>query len=176
MSAACHLAAAETTPEATTYGDTIGGEIHRAWDRATSGDAWAGPGHWRGLISPYTLHYRYSEEHKPVYAIGIERQSDDRWLAGGAYFSNSFGQPSAYVYVGHRSEIMAEHPELFFQWSLGVIYGYVGKYQDKVPMNVKGFAPGAVVSLGWQLDRHASVSVHALGDAGLMLQLAYDFR
>ena len=33
-------------------------------------------------------------------ALGAERQGDTGWLYGGSYFSNSFGQPSAYAYVG----------------------------------------------------------------------------
>ncbi len=148
----------------------------RTIDRITDTDAWNNsPGHWRVLASPYTYHWRYSAEHRHVYALGAERQYDDLWLAGASYFSNSFGQPSAYVYIGHRNEGLMESP-LFFQWSVGVIYGYVGRFKNKVPLNYGGFAPGALVSLGWQFNAQTSVAVHALGDAGVMLQLAYDFR
>jgi hypothetical protein len=144
--------------------------------RASRLEAWRGPGHWRLTVSPFTHHWRYSEEHQSVYAVGVERQYDDRWLLGGSLFSNSFGQPSAYAYVGRRSDGLLGEPSLFFQWSVGVLYGYVGKYQNKVPLNVGGFSPGALVSLGWQARRDWSLTVHALGDAGVMLQIAHDFH
>jgi hypothetical protein len=146
------------------------------WARMADSTAWGGPGYWRALVSPVTQHYRYNEEHQRVWAIGVERQCDDAWLAGGSYFSNSFGQPSGYLYVGQRTQGLWTQPQLFFQWSAGLLYGYRGKYEHKVPLNVNGFAPGALVTLGWQFDRRSSVAVHALGDAGLMLQLAYDIR
>jgi hypothetical protein len=146
------------------------------WERVSSLEAWHGPAHWRLAVSPFSNHWRYSEEHEPVYAIGLERQYDDRWLLGGSYFSNSFGQPSAYAYLGRRSDGLFGEPSLYFQWSVGVMYGYVGKYQSKVPLNVNGFSPGALVSLGWQANRDWSFTVHALGDAGLMFQIAYDFH
>jgi hypothetical protein len=150
--------------------------LDTAWTRVTDLDAWRAPGHWRTVASPLTLHWRFSAEHRHVYALGMERQSDDRWLLGGSLFRNSFGQPSAYVYLGHRSDKLLGKPELFFQWSAGMLYGYKGKYKSKVPLNLNGFAPGAVLSLGWQFDRHVSVAAHALGDAGVMFQLGYDWR
>jgi hypothetical protein len=150
--------------------------VERAWARVTDLEAWHGPGHWRLGVSPGMLHFRPSAEHTNVWAIGIERQVDDDWLAGASFFRNSYGQASAYAYIGHRSPGLLETPPLFFQWSAGLMYGYKGKYRDKVPLNVAGFAPGAVIGLGWQFDRQFSAAVHLLGDAGLMLQLAYDFR
>jgi hypothetical protein len=146
------------------------------YERVTSLAAWHGPAHWRLAVSPFSNHWRYSEEHQPVYAIGLERQYDDRWLLGGSYFSNSFGQPSAYAYIGRRSDGLFSEPSLYFQWSVGLMYGYVGQYQSKVPLNVNGFSPGALVSLGWQANRDWSFTVHALGDAGLMFQIAHDFH
>lgn len=144
------------------------------WERVSSVQAWRGPGHWRLLASPYAVHWRPSDEHQSVYALGVERQYDDRWLLGGAAFSNSFGQPSAYAYVGHRSVNLFGEPALFFQWSVGIMYGYVGQYQSKVPLNVGGFSPGALVGLGWKLDRQWSLAAHLLGDAGVLFQIAYD--
>ena len=38
---------------------------------------------------------------------------------------------------------------------------------DKVALNVAGFAPGALVGLGWQIDKQSSATVHLLGDAAL---------
>jgi hypothetical protein len=146
------------------------------WQRVSSLEAWHGPAHWRAVLSPYTLHWRYSEEHSQVWALGVERQYADRWLLGGSFFRNSFSQPSAYVYLGQRYDGIWQTPPLYFQWSAGLMYGYKGKYENKVPLNFNGFSPGGLISLGWQVNRQVSVAAHALGDAGVMLQLAYDFR
>lgn len=148
----------------------------RAWDRALDTQAWSGPGIWRFNVSPFSHHFRYSEEHRYVWAVGIERQNRDDWLAGASYFSNSFGQPSAYVYIGRRFNELFDQPNLFGQVSAGVMYGYVGKYQHKVPLNYGGFSPGALVSMGWQFEKRSSAVIHLLGDAGFMLQLSHDFR
>ena len=67
-------------------------------------------------------------------------------------------------------------PKQIFQWTAGVLDGYRGKYDSKVPLNFNGVAPGAMVSLGWQFNRQLSVAAHALGDAGVMIQLADDLR
>ena len=135
-----------------------------------------GPGHWRVLISPFSHHFRYSAEHKYVWALGVERQRDDGWLAGASYFSNSFGQPSAYVYAGKRWFGLLGEPPLFAQATAGLLYGYRGAYQKKVPLNYNGFSPGAVVSMGWQFTPEAAVTAHLLGDAALMLQFSWDFK
>lgn len=168
----CVAGAAE--PDAARSGED--GILNSAWERVTNGDSWNGPGHWRLLVSPFVQHYRFSSEHRRVWALGAERQYDDRWLAGAAYFSNSFGQSSAYVYLGHRTEGLFGQPSVFFQWSAGGMYGYVGEFQSKVPLNVNGFSPAALVTLGWKYDTRTSFAVHALGDAGLMFQLSYDLR
>ena len=122
------------------------------------------------------MHFSPSDEHESVYAIGLEWQRDDRWLWGASYFSNSFGQPSAYVYAGQRFDRLLDEPVIFAQWTAGMMYGYRGKYQSKVPFNSNGFSPGLIVSLGWALDERASAQFNLLGSAGLMLQLSYDFR
>lgn len=134
-------------------------------------------GHWRLAASPYTLHWRPSDEHTQVYALAAEWQRSDQWLGGASVFRNSFGQPSAYVYVGRRyPNVWASVPELYLQWSAGLLYGYRGKYEDKVPLNHKGFAPGALASAGWAFDQRHAVMLHLLGDAGVMFQYSYDFR
>jgi len=168
---ACAAGGAESGPEP---GWTE--PLERAWARVTDLEAWHGPGHWRLGVSPGMLHFRPSPEHTNVWAVGVERQVDDDWLAGATLFRNSFGQASAYAYVGHRSPGLFDTPPLFFQWSAGLMYGYQGKYQDKVPLNVAGFAPGATIGVGWQFTRQFSAAVHLLGDAGLMLHLGYDLR
>jgi hypothetical protein len=152
------------------------GFIARNWQAATDMNAWRGEGFWRLAAAPYAPHFRYSEEHRAVVAVAIERQRPDRWLAGLSLFRNSFGQPSAYGYVGRRHPDLFDVQPLFFQWSVGVLYGYKGKYKNKVALNVGGFAPGALVGLGWQVNRDTAATVHLLGDAAVMFQFSYDLR
>ena len=134
--------------------------------------------YWRLMGSPYTLHYRKDEEgvHEYVYMVGLERQRSDGWVWGGVYFSNSFGQPSGYVYVGEKVIGFSRWDKLFFQWTAGLLYGYKDPYEHKVPFNVNGFSPGATVSLGWQFTRQFSMQAIALGTAGVMFQMAWDLR
>jgi hypothetical protein len=136
----------------------------------------AGPGHWRLAVSPFSLHFTHNEKHRYVWAIGVERQADDNWLWGGSFFSNSFGQPSGYVYVGKRYPGLFAQPQLFAQWSAGVLYGYKGEFQNKVPFNHGGFSPGVLASLGWAFNKETAVQANLLGNSGLMLQFSYDFH
>ena len=168
---------AATTAEASTAWPRSQALIDQVVAEVTDREAWRTQAHWRLATAPVSVHFRYSEEHRRVWAVALERQRLDGWLLGGSHFSNSFGQPSAYLYLGRRFETPFGLPEGFFgQVSAGLMYGYRGKFQDKVPMNVNGFSPGALVSMGWQFERRASAAIHLLGDAGLMLQLSWDLR
>ncbi len=134
------------------------------------------PNHWRIALSPYTRHWRYNAEHRHVWAIAIERVRSDGWLAGASFFKNSFGQPSSYVYIGRKHEGMLGVAPLFVAWTGGLMYGYTGKYQTKVPLNLAGYSPGFLLSAGWQFDRRMSTQLNLLGDAGVMWQFNYAWR
>jgi hypothetical protein len=149
---------------------------HTGSARADDTSELLGPGYWRAAVSPFSHHFRYSAEHRYVWALGVERQRSDDWLAGISYFRNSFGQPSSYTYVGKRFPALFGEPQLFAQASGGILYGYRGKYQSKVPLNYNGFSPGALVSMGWQFNKDSAATLHLLGDAGLMIQLSWDLR
>jgi hypothetical protein len=131
---------------------------------------------WRLLVSPYAFHWRPSAEHQRVWAVGVERQASDASVVGASYFSNSFGQDSAYVYYGQRYQGLFGRPQLYAQWSVGMLYGYKGAYEDKVPLNNNGFSPGALLTGGWQFTREHSLAFHLLGDAGVMFEWAYRFK
>ncbi len=108
--------------------------------------------------------------------VGLERQRADGLVWGGTYFSNSFGQPSAYVYGGQRLENWSARPELFAQWTAGILYGYKGEFKDKVPFNHGGFSPGAVLSVGWQFTPVYSAQVNMLGNSAVMFQVSMELR
>ena len=57
----------------------------------------------------------------------------------------------------------------------GILYGYVGKYQNKVPLNEHGFSPAIIPSLGYKLTEHDSVQVKLLGTAGIMFSYGRQF-
>ncbi len=155
---------AKTSTAKTTTDDAPASE-----PRNTDGDF------WRLVGSPYTYHFSNDPDHEAVYAIGLERQRSDKWFWGGTYFSNSFGQPSVYLYFGQRYGKLFDVDQLFAQWSAGLLYGYKEPYEDKVPFNYNGFSPGAVFSLGWQFTREFSMQANLLGTAALMIQLSLRF-
>jgi hypothetical protein len=130
------------------------------------------------MASPFTQHFGSDDEddHEHVYMIGLERVRADKWVWGAAYFSNSFGQPSAYGYFGRRYAGFSPWPELFGQWTLGVVYGYKPPFEDKIPFNHGGFAPSGTLSLGWQFTRNFSMQLNLLGTAAIMWQLSWDLR
>jgi opacity protein-like surface antigen len=130
---------------------------------------------WRLMLSPLTLHYSYDPEHRYVYMLGLERQYPSGVVAGGAFFSNSFGQPSGYAFGGYRFTHVAGYDPFFVEVTGGLIYGYVAPYNHKIPFDYKGFAPGAVASLGWQLTPTFSTQVNLLGLAAVMFQVSADF-
>jgi hypothetical protein len=159
----------------------VSGFSAAAHAQASSGTTDAGSGSgpadtWRVMVSPYTLHYHYSEDHRHVYMLGVERQRADGYLAGASWFRNSFGQPSAYVYLGKRFSNFTVYAPLFAQLTGGILYGYRPPFEDKVPLNYKGFSPGAVVSVGWQFTPTLSTQLNFLGNSALMLQFSADFR
>lgn len=134
----------------------------------------AGPvevAHWRAMFGPFAIHYSSSSDHKPVVLFGMERERPDRLIWGGAVFSNSFGQPSAYVFGGQRLYGWSPWAPMYAEWSAGLLYGYVGEYQHKVPLNYKGFSPGLVAGVGWQFTRKYAGQINLLGTSGLMFLL-----
>jgi hypothetical protein len=139
-------------------------------------DAPENDAYWRLTFSPLAVHYHYEPTHRYVWGVGVERQRADDWLAGLAYFRNSFGQPSGFAYVGKRYPGLFGNEQVFGQLSGGILYGYRGEYKNEVPYNHHGFSPGAMASLGWQFDRNRAVTVHFLGTAAFMVQLSYDLH
>ena len=131
---------------------------------------------WRVVASPYTYHFSRDPNHRDVYMLGLEKQRADAIVIGGSFFRNSFGQPSAYLYGGKRFDNLTRYEPLFVQVTGGLLYGYKPPYDKKVPLNYKGFSPGAVLSVGWQFTPMYSAQVNVLGNSALMFQFSADFR
>ena len=96
-------------------------------------------------------------------------------FCGLALFRNSFGQPSAYAYVGKQWSGLMGNPQLFAKVSAGLIYGYKGKYQHKIPFNDYGIAPAIIPAVGYAFNREDSVQVMVLGTAGLLFSYGHRF-
>lgn len=151
---------------------------------ACAQDAAPADARWLVEASPgLTYHYSRNPDHRTVALLGLERYSGagpfwggSRSLWGAAYFSNSFGQPSGYVYYGGVTDSLLGSPKWFFKWTAGVIYGYRPPYEDKVPLNRNGWSPGVVVGIGHQVTPNFGLQLNALGNAGLMLTLNYRVR
>lgn len=123
---------------------------------------------WELVAAPYTLHFRGGDDHKYVWLLGLERPRPDGSLWGGAVFNNTFGQPSGYLYYGHTWDDLFGRRGWYFKLTGGVVYGYTGKYRNRVPYNHGGFAPAIIPGLGYRFSERDAVQVSLLGFAGLM--------
>jgi hypothetical protein len=165
-----HGAAAQDKPPA----DTAPAQASTV--QAAGADADPGkftPSGWDLSLSPYTYHFHPSDEHEYVYAIGLVKRLEKNWIVGGSYFSNSFGQPSAYVFFGQRYDNLPGFEKWYLQWNVGVLYGYVGEYKDKVPFNYGGFSPGFVPSVGYKFTDRIYGELDLLGNSALMFTLIF---
>ena len=141
-------------------------------DDVTAPAAAASAAKWQLTLSPFTQHYHPKPEHHYVWLVGIERIGTDNSLMGVAYFNNSFGQDSVYIYPwGQTYPRLWGFEKLTGKWSAGLIYGYTGKYEDKVPFNHNGYSPGFVPALSWALGSGYEAQVSFPGGAGLMFNL-----
>lgn len=152
------------------------GMLLTAWPGLATQDdgpqAPAGDAVWRLEFSPLTHHYRFSEDHKDVWAVGLERQSPDQSLYGLTAFSNSFGQPSAYAYYGRVFNHVWDRSEsLYLKLTVGVIYGYKVPFEDKVLLNYAGFSPAIIPAVGWRVNPDWSIQANFLGTAAIMLMV-----
>ena len=107
--------------------------------------------------------------------VALDEQLPGGRLCGMSLFSNSLGQPSAYVYAGQQFNGLLGVPQLFVKVTAGILYGYVAPYEDKVPLNHNGFSPAIIPAIGYQLTSKDSVQVKVLGNAGMMLSYGRRF-
>jgi hypothetical protein len=130
---------------------------------------------WDLTLAPYAHHWNYSPDHRPVFLGAIDRHVSGNRFCGVALFRNSFGQPASYVYVGKQWNNLLGNPHLSSKVSAGLIYGYKGKYQDKIPFNDYGIAPVIIPSINYAFSRQDSAQVFILGNAGLLFAYGHSF-
>ena len=129
--------------------------------------------------APDAIHFNSDPEHADYsWLVGLEWQSPSRWLVGAAYFNNSFDQKCEYIYFGKSwpLDFISDHAifkNLYFKLTGGLLLGYKEPYEDKIPFNNDGVAPGAAPSLGYKYGDF-NVQLNLLGNAGLMFTFGYD--
>ena len=130
---------------------------------------------WDVTLSPFTYHWNYNPDHRPVFLMAVDRHVAGDRFCGLALFRNSFGQPAAYVYVGQQWKGILGQPQLFTKLSVGLIDGYRGKYQDKIPFNHYGIAPALIPSIGYHASPQDSFQLMLLGNAAILFAYAHTF-
>ena len=123
---------------------------------------------WSLTLSPYTHHWTNSADYKHVRLVGLERNVSGGRFCGLALFTNSFGQPSAYLYAGKQWNGLMGSPRLFFKLSAGVIYGYEGEHKGALMFSHTGLAPVIIPAFGYDFTDKDSVNVTILGTAGVL--------
>jgi hypothetical protein len=131
---------------------------------------------WEVFVSPFTHHWSRDPEHRPVKAVSVSRLLPDDRFCGASLFTNSFGQPSAYAYTGWIwPQLFDATPKVYATVSAGIIYGYIGSYKNKVPLNVGGFSPVIIPAVGYRVTPKIAVEVQFLGNAAVMFGSTFRF-
>jgi hypothetical protein len=123
------------------------------------------------MVGSYTHHFDPKPTHRKVFLVGLEREHANAKLDGIVLFTNSFGQPSVYVYPwGGVYKSIFGVDKLAFKWTGGIIYGYRGEFKNEVA-NVGGFAPVIIPALSYTFKPGWSAQVNILGKAAAQFQL-----
>jgi hypothetical protein len=120
-----------------------------------------------------TVHFNSDPNHDNTQnLIYGEYRFPNRWLAGqplvgASFFDNSFGQSSQFVFGGLLWRPSETVPEFYIKVAAGVIHGYSGEFQDKIPFNGSGYAPGIVPGVGYCYRRLCGEMI-LFGTAGML--------
>ena len=129
---------------------------------------------WRFQTSLYTHHWSPDPEHvSNSKLLNIEFETTTRWVYGFAWFDNSFGQPSQYLYVGYSWPLFKKD-WAYFKLTGGLLHGYKEPYDEKIPMNDLGVAPAAVPSFGLKYKR-VFTEIQILGTAAVSWTVGFSF-
>ena len=143
-----------------------------------SKSAWDAPEPWRTdrfyiQTSVATVHFSSDPDHDNTQnLIYGEWRLPQRWLegqvlVGASFFDNSFGQSSQFVFGGLLWRPIEKAPEFYVKVAAGVIHGYTGEFQNKIPANSSGYAPGIVPAVGYCYNRFCGEMI-LFGTAGML--------
>ena len=129
---------------------------------------------WRFQTSLYTHHWSSDPDHvSNSKLIDLEFETTTKWIYGFAYFQNSFGQPSQYLYAGYSWPLFKTDWS-YFKLTGGFLHGYKEPYEDKIPANGLGIAPAIVPSFGLKYKR-VFTEVQILGTAAFTWTVGFNF-
>lgn len=129
---------------------------------------------WRVATSLYTKHWDPDPEHvNNSNLLGIEFETTNRWIYGFAYFDNSFGQPSQYLFAGYSWPLFSRD-WAYFKLTGGLLHGYKEPYEDKIPLNELGIAPAIVPAFGLRYKR-VYTELQILGTAAITVTAGFSF-
>ena len=108
---------------------------------------------WRFQTSLYTHHWSADPDHNNTQKlIDIEFETTKKWIYGFAWFDNSFGQASQYVYAGYSWDLFGAD-WAYVKLTGGLLHGYKEPYEDKIPLNGLGVAPIILPAIGLRYKR-----------------------
>lgn len=129
---------------------------------------------WRFQTSIYTHHWSSDPDHvSNSKLLNLEFETTTQWVYGFAWFDNSFGQPSQYLYAGYSWPLFNKD-WAYFKLTGGLLHGYKEPYEDKIPMNSLGVAPAIVPSFGLKYKR-VFTELEILGTAALTWTVGFNF-
>ncbi len=129
---------------------------------------------WRFQTSLYTRHWDPQPEHvNKTKLLNLEIESTTKWIYGFAWFDNSFGQTSQYLYAGYSWKLFRTD-WAYFKVTGGLLHGYKEPYENKIPFNEYGIAPAVVPSFGVRYKR-VFTEVQILGTAAFTITAGFSF-
>ena len=129
---------------------------------------------WRFRTSLYTKHWDPDPEHvNNSKLINLEFETSNKWFYGLAWFDNSFGQPSQYLYAGYTWKLFSKD-WAYFALSGGLLHGYKEPYEDKIPLNELGVAPAILPTFGVKYKR-VFAEIQILGVAAATVTVGFSF-
>ena len=129
---------------------------------------------WRFQTSLYTKHWDPDPDHvNNQKLLNLEFETTTKWIYGFAWFDNSFGQPSQYLYAGYSWRLFRKD-WAYFKLTGGVLHGYKEPYEDKIPLNQLGVAPAIIPTIGFRYKR-VFTEFQIAGTAALTITAGFSF-
>ena len=100
--------------------------------------------------------------------LNLEWNYKDNLLVGAAEFRNTFKQPTQLLYWGAKFHPIDVAPGMYVKVVGGLLHGYKGEYQDKIPLNKYGTAPVILPAVGF-CHKQVCSELIVFGTAGAML-------
>ena len=129
--------------------------------------------------SLYTQHFSPQPEHvNDQNMFGMEMQMMNKWSYGFTAFDNSFGQRSQYLYAGYEWNIPSFTTlgalRQYFKLTGGLVHGYKGEYEDKIPFNGLGVAPAVIPTYGLKYKNYKT-EISLGGVSAFAITVGYTF-